>query len=72
MFAPSFASEEQTRAYHEASFSLVFQGPLHQPFEQGSYTMEHTRIGPFPLFIVPMQATQDAMYYEAMFNRIPV
>jgi hypothetical protein len=68
----TFSSEQQTRAYHEASFSILFRGPLDGSLQQGTYTVEHRRMGTFPLFIVPMQAGQDGAYYEATFNRLPV
>ena len=68
----TFPSEEQMRAYHEASFSILFRGPVDRALRQGTYTVEHHRMGAFPLFIVPMQAGQDGAYYEATFNRLQV
>lgn len=67
----TFATEEQTRTYLEASFSLLFRGPLGQLLQQDSYTINHHRIGTFSLFVVPSAADEQGQYYEAVFNRLP-
>ena len=56
------------------SFSLVFNGPLHQPLAQRTYRFAHERLGTFDLFIVPVGADSHARQYEAVFNRrlVPV
>jgi hypothetical protein len=69
--AITFATEEQNRAYHEISFSLLFQGPAAQVLEQGSYLLRHRRIGDFMIFLVPAGADEQGQYYEAIFNRLP-
>jgi hypothetical protein len=67
-----FATEEQTRAYLEASFSLLLRGPASQLLRQGTYLIRHHRIGTFSLFIVPAGVDEQGQYYEAIFNRLPV
>jgi len=51
-------------------FSLVFRGPRDQMLEQGVHKFQHSNIGRFELFIVPVVSrdTKNA-YYEAIFNR---
>jgi hypothetical protein len=60
--APSPASADH-------SFALLFRGPADQPLAQNTYNFAHSRIGSFPLFIVPMAVEHDARYYQAIFNR---
>jgi hypothetical protein len=66
-----FATEEQTRAYHEASFSILLRGPAGLLLRQGTYLLTHHRIGLFSLFIVPAGADEQGQYYQAIFNRLP-
>ena len=51
-------------------FSLIFQGPEEFPLEQDTYLFEHSGLGRFPMFIVPVatRSGRDA-FYEAIFNR---
>ncbi|MGD2087432.1 MAG: hypothetical protein PVH61_14705 [Candidatus Aminicenantes bacterium] len=54
------------------SFSLVFKGPLEKPFEQRLHRVKHPKMGEFDLFLVPITyGKMDAMYYQAVFNRLP-
>lgn len=50
-------------------FSIIFRGPSDQSLGQGMRRMEHTRLGEFDLFIVPIRQDADGLYYEAVFNR---
>jgi hypothetical protein len=52
------------------SFSLLFEGPAHQPLIQRTYTFEHPRLGRFDLFIVPVAKDRDRLQYEAVFSRL--
>lgn len=61
----SDASTERTE-----SFSLIFWGPLEKPFGQGTYRVDHPRLGEFLLFLVPVDRKADGMRYEAVFNLI--
>ena len=53
------------------SFSILFRGPIGRPLSQDTYDFDHARLGPFPLFIVPLVPAPDAVYYEAIFNTLP-
>ena len=53
------------------SFSLVFKGPLEKPFEQRIHKIRHAKMGETSLFLVPITyGKMDAMYYQALFNRV--
>jgi hypothetical protein len=53
------------------SFSLVFKGPLEKPFEQRLHRVKHPQMDEFDLFLVPITyGKMDAMYYQAVFNRL--
>jgi hypothetical protein len=52
-------------------FSLIFKGPKEKLFHQKLYTLTHPNLGEFILFLVPISyGKQDAIYYQAVFNRI--
>lgn len=51
-------------------FSLLFTGPTSSPLEQGTYMLENTSTGTFPLFMVPVINENDNIVYEAVFNRL--
>ena len=52
------------------SFSAVFRGPLEAFFPQGTYLLEHERLGRFELFLVPIRRDTEGFAYEAVFNRL--
>ncbi|MDT4898416.1 MAG: hypothetical protein QOH25_3493 [Acidobacteriota bacterium] len=54
---------------HE-QFSLFFRGPLDYLLPQGTYQMEHEKMGALALFIVPVGREQDGFRYEAVFNYV--
>jgi len=54
----------------QEQFSIKFRGPGHFILPQKTYRMEHDRIGPFDLFIVPIGRGENESYYEAVFNRL--
>lgn len=51
------------------SFSLLFAGPTPTALWQGTFLVEHTDVGRFPLFIVAVQTDGDGQHYEAVVNR---
>jgi hypothetical protein len=51
-------------------FAILFRGPLNRPLQQGMYPMQHSQLGNFDLFIVPVRREADGMRYEAVFNRL--
>jgi len=55
-------------APREDPFSLLFRGPKEFNLPQGTYQVEHQKLGKFPLFLVPMMPDQDANYFESIFN----
>ena len=54
---------------HE-QFSLIFRGPLDYFLGQGTYHMEHDKMGEIDLFLVPVGQEQDGFHYEVIFNRL--
>ncbi len=50
-------------------FSIIFQGPADSCLPQKVYSLKHTKLGTFPLFIVPVAKNENGYRYEAVFNR---
>jgi hypothetical protein len=66
---PDFAKNDGTRS--RDCFSLVFKGPSRLPLRQGTFEVEHSKLGRFQLFIVPGEKnTQAGMRYGAIINRV--
>ncbi|MGH7748285.1 MAG: DUF6916 family protein [Candidatus Dormibacteria bacterium] len=59
--APGFGKE---------GFSLLFTGPAKQGFPQGTYTLDHPKLGSFVLLLVPVGPRGSATSYEAVINRL--
>lgn len=52
------------------SFSLCFRGDATRRLGQNTYSFDHSRIGRFEMFIVPIgREDQSGCFYEAVFNR---
>ncbi len=51
-------------------FSLVFRAPNEMLLGQGLHRFEQDEMGPFDLFIVPIDRDETNFYYEAVFNRL--
>ena len=49
-------------------FSLFFRGPQEYLFPQATYHLEHEKMGPMDIFIVPIGREADGFRYEAVFN----
>jgi hypothetical protein len=47
-----------------APFALLFRAEPHQPFDQRIYPVEHSELGEFELFLVPVAPGE----YEAVFS----
>jgi hypothetical protein len=62
-----------TRLPSEAgeSFSLIFRAHGNAKLGQETYTLEHPRLGEFPLFLVPVGAPLKGQDFQAVVNRIP-
>ena len=61
---------ETMRTPRQQQFSLFFRGPLVYLLPQGTYHMEHEKMGPVSIFIVPVGREQDGFRYEAVFNYV--
>jgi hypothetical protein len=55
---------------HNEAFSLVFRGRNDQYLPQAMYRFQHSQLGEFDLFIVPIGQDPQGFYYEALFNRL--
>jgi uncharacterized protein DUF6916 len=65
----SLFKSEGTRA--QDCFALVFTGPRSLPLRQGTYLVEHGKLGTFNLFIVPGDASgRSGIRYGALINRL--
>jgi hypothetical protein len=53
------------------SFSLIFRGHGNAKLGQETYTIEHPRLGAFPLFLVPVGQGRKGQSFQAIVNRIP-
>lgn len=51
-------------------FSLWLKTPLKYLLEQGVYRLNHEELGDGELFIVPVEKTENAFIYQAVFNRL--
>jgi hypothetical protein len=49
-------------------FSIVFLGPLEPLLPQRIYRFEHSELGTFEIFIVPIGRDADGVRYEAIFT----
>jgi len=52
------------------AFSLTFRGAHSEPLGQGTYSLNHTDMGTFDIFLVPIRHDDTGTYYQAIFNRI--
>lgn len=50
------------------SFSIVFQGPAGLYIPQGTYRLEHEKMGHLDLFLVPIQPIEEGSRFEAVFT----
>jgi hypothetical protein len=55
----------------QQQFSIFFRSPPQYLLSQGTYRMEHEKLGELHIFIVPVGREQDAFLYEAVFNYVP-
>jgi hypothetical protein len=61
----------EVKSQKTESFSLLFRGPFDKILAQGTYRMEHPKMGTFELFLVPVMVAGDrSIHYEAVFNRL--
>ncbi|MGA7730024.1 MAG: hypothetical protein WCD37_02000 [Chloroflexia bacterium] len=55
-------------AAQRTPFSIIFRGPMNAFLPQQIYPMEHSEIGAFEIFLVPIGPDSGGMQYEAVFN----
>ncbi|MFL6227316.1 MAG: DUF6916 family protein [Pyrinomonadaceae bacterium] len=60
---------EQMRVGAFERFSAIFRGATDSLLPQGTYSLEHERLGACELFLVPIAREADGFRYEAVFNR---
>ena len=53
------------------SFSLIFTGRGNAKLPQETYTIQHPRLGSFPLFVVPIGSAGKGRSFQAIVNRLP-
>lgn len=51
-----------------APFSLLFRNASPFLFPQGTYSMNHGRMGDVGIFMVPVAQDRDGFLYQAVFN----
>jgi hypothetical protein len=60
-----------TAAKDEARFSLLFTAPGREARPQGTYQLQHPKLGSVALFVVPIDRGASARRYQAIINRRP-
>ena len=53
------------------SFSLIFTGRGNAKLPQETYTIQHPRLGSFPLFVVPIGSAGKGRSFQVIVNRLP-
>ena len=61
---------ELKAARRQEMFSLVFQSRSDRVLPQRVYRLEHSNMGQFDLFLVPIKKDDQGVYYEVVFNRL--
>ena len=51
-------------------FSLAFEGSRQSPLTQGTYRLEHPKLGQIDLFLVPAAPGDHNQLYNATFSRV--
>ena len=52
------------------SFDVLFRGTKENQFTQGTYLINHARMGSFPVFVVPVGNGKNGVFYQAVFSRM--
>ena len=50
------------------AFSMIFLGPLEPFLPQGTYELNHAKLGALGLFMVPLGPDENKHRYEVIFN----
>lgn len=51
------------------AFKLLFLVPPETPVDQRIFNLRHSALGPFEMFLVPVEGTAEGIKYEAVINR---
>jgi hypothetical protein len=51
-------------------FTLLFRAPVGTSAGPNSYTLHHKLMGNMNIFITPIKADKEGVYFEAVFNRL--
>lgn len=62
-------SRENLDTEETENFSLLFSGPEELPMEQGTFILQHTKLGSPGIFLVPVKQEQGRIFYEAAYCR---
>lgn len=52
----------------QETYTLLFRGPDDATPSQGTYRLEHEKLGSMDIFLVPIKKDAEGLYYEAVFN----
>lgn len=65
-----FETTQSRVTERQEMFSIFFRGSSEKQLLQGLYQIEHTQLGKFDLFLVPVEQNENDMIYEAVFNLV--
>ena len=63
------AARDRSLKGSEDAFALTFSGPAAEALESGIHTLSHPALGPFELFISPVERPGTDRIYEAVIDR---
>ncbi len=61
---------DRAQAPRQEVFSLIFLGPAEHFLSQGTYQLDHPKLGTLEIFLVPVGQLAGGFQYEAVFNRL--
>lgn len=64
------ADRRSAAATGKECFAAVFIGSVDDSLRQETYTVSHSSLGTFKMFLVPNNKNGQRRYYEAVFNRL--
>ena len=63
-------AHKEIKPKRQVRFSLLFRGQKDKLLWHGIYKFRHEQMGEFDLYIAPVEQDEEAVYYEAVFNRL--
>lgn len=61
---------EETRAWRQETFSVLFRGPAEHFLPQRIYRLRHATLGEAEIFLAPVGQDDRGFHYQAVFNRL--